>query len=319
MKWLYYTLQYLNLSKLNITTGVPGLNRNDIYAINIPLPPLSSQKAISRILDDANSLKEKRHLINSNSSKLLESIFIKMFGDLQTNPKGWKTITLNEICHYIKDGPHVSPNYTREGIPFISVRNIVSGNFDLSDIRYISEEDHKEYCRRCKPQKGDVLYSKGGTTGIAKRIDVDYEFSIWVHLALLKIKNDIVNAEYVEAMLNSEFCSSQARSLTRGIANRDLVLGQMKQIKIMLPPLSLQQKFTSVYEKIESLRQRQLESEKQIQQLVKSLTHKLFKGDIDLSKGEIANINYKVQQETPKNIMQSDLDNFISPASTPKP
>ena len=84
-------------------------------------------------------------------------------------------------------------------------------------------------------KKGDVLYSKGGTTGIAKRVDIDYEFSIWVHLALLKIRRDIVNAEYVEAMLNSDFCKLQAKNLTRGIANRDLVLGQMKQIKILLP------------------------------------------------------------------------------------
>jgi type I restriction enzyme, S subunit len=83
------------------------------------------------------------------------------------------------------------------------------------------------------------LYSKGGTTGIAKCVDVDYKFSIWVHLALLKIKRDLVNAEYLEAMLNSEFCKLQPRNLTRGIANKDLVLGQRKGIRIMLPPVEL--------------------------------------------------------------------------------
>jgi type I restriction enzyme, S subunit len=191
---------------------------------------------------------------------------------------GWKIATLNEICHYIKDGPHVSPHYTNKGVPFISVHNIVDGYFDLSDLRYISEDDHKKYCIKCKPEKGDVLYSKGGTTGIAKRVDVDYEFSIWVHLALLKIKRDIINAEYLEVMLNSEFCKFQARNLTRGIANRDLVLGQMKQIKILLPPISLQQKFATIYETIQSLRQKQLEAEKKILLLINSLTFKLFKG-----------------------------------------
>jgi type I restriction enzyme S subunit len=69
------------------------------------------------------------------------------------------------------------------------------------------------------------------------------------------------NAEYLEAMLNSELCKLQARNLTRGIANKDLVLGQMKGIRIMLPPVELQLEFAKVFEKVQFLCQKQVQSE----------------------------------------------------------
>ncbi|MDP3103423.1 MAG: restriction endonuclease subunit S [Candidatus Methanoperedens sp.] len=180
----------------------------------------------------------------------------------------------------MKDGPHVSPNYVEDGVPFISVHNIINGFFDMSDLRYISYEDHKEFCRRCKPEKGDVLYSKGGTTGFAKRVDVDFEFSIWVHLALLKFSKEIINPIFLETCLNSNYCKVQAKINTRGIANKDLVLGRMAGIKIILPPLPLQQKFARIVEKIESMRQSQNQSKQQIEDLFSALMQKAFRGEI---------------------------------------
>lgn len=72
------------------------------------------------------------------------------------------------------------------GHPFISVRNIVNGYIDFSSARYISDEDYADAIKKCHPEKGDMLYSKGGTTGIAKLIDIDEEFANWVHVAVLK-------------------------------------------------------------------------------------------------------------------------------------
>lgn len=71
-----------------------------------------------------------------------KSQFIEMFGDVKANPKGWKTSTVGEECHYIKDGPHKSPKHLdgNEGIPFIFTRNVVNGDgIDWSTAKYISE------------------------------------------------------------------------------------------------------------------------------------------------------------------------------------
>ena len=82
-------------------------------------------------------------------------------------PESWKWVRLGDIILSAKDGPHFSPKYQPSGIPFISTRNISTGKLDFTGAKYISEELHQELCKRCKPKQWDVLYSKGGTTGIA--------------------------------------------------------------------------------------------------------------------------------------------------------
>lgn len=85
-----------------------------------------------------------------------------------------------------------------------------------------------------------MLYSKGGTTGIAKLVDVDVKFANWVHLAVLKFDKSVLNGVFLENMLNCDYCYTQSQKLTKGIANRDLVLSAMAQIKIYKPPIELQ-------------------------------------------------------------------------------
>ena len=174
--------------------------------------------------------------------KISKSRFIEMFGDPVTNPFGWSVSTIGDACYYVRDGPHKSPKYVDSGIPFISVRNIVGGEIDWSDAKYISEADYEQITKSCKPEKGDILYSKGGTTGIAKLVDTDIKFANWVHLAVLKF-DDKLNGVFFEHMLNSNYCYYQSQLLTMGITNKDLVLGRMKTIRLYIPPRDLQDQF----------------------------------------------------------------------------
>jgi type I restriction enzyme S subunit len=107
-------------------------------------------------------------------------------------PKSWSWSTLGELCYQVSDGPHFSPHYVEpdQGVPFLSTRNVRVGAFDLSTIKYVSRSDHEEFCKRIRPEKDDILYTKGGTTGIAKVNDLDFEFSVWVHLAVLRIEKE---------------------------------------------------------------------------------------------------------------------------------
>ncbi|RPI80727.1 MAG: restriction endonuclease subunit S, partial [Nitrosopumilales archaeon] len=204
----------------------------------------------------------------------------EMFGDPVKNEMGWKIKKLGEVCSLIKDGPHISPNYVENGIPFISVHNIVNGFFDFSDIRYICPEDYTYYFQKFRPEFGDILYSKGGTTGIAKRVNIKIDFGYWVHLALLKFPKDVLNPIFFENCLNSPYCKVQAKRYTRGIANRDLVLSQMAKIKIPLPPLVLQQEFARIVEQVEALRERQRQSAGEINLLFEGLMQKAFTGEL---------------------------------------
>ena len=155
-------------------------------------------------------------------------------------PDEWQWVRLGEIILGAADGPHYSPQYYNSGIPFISTRNIASGRLDFSSAKYISFELHRELCQRCKPKKGDVLYSKGGTTGIAAVNDSDIEFNVWVHVAVLSL-GSYVNPHYLALALNSPHCYELSQKYTHGTSNRDLGLTRMVKITLPLPPLAEQQ------------------------------------------------------------------------------
>ena len=200
-----------------------------------------------------------------------------MFGDPVSNPMGWEETTIGKACYYIKDGPHKSlVDVGKEsGYPFISVRNIVNGKIDFSTAKYISEKDYQESIRKCNPQKGDILYSKGGTTGIAKLIDVDIKFANWVHVAVLKFNNSL-NGIFFENMLNSNYCYIQSQKLTKGIANRDLVLSAIAQINIYKPSIELQRKFANFVNQTGQTKTKVNESLEKLETLKKALMQKYF-------------------------------------------
>jgi type I restriction enzyme S subunit len=106
---------------------------------------------------------------------LTDHLFIEMFGDPATNPLGWRWAVVGDVVHSALDGPHVSPIYASSGIPFLSTRHIRRGEIIWDDLKFISSEDAEQHWRKCKPEKGDILYTKGGTTGLAKAIDFDRE------------------------------------------------------------------------------------------------------------------------------------------------
>ncbi|MFT5324186.1 MAG: type I restriction enzyme S subunit, partial [Planctomycetaceae bacterium] len=162
-------------------------------------------------------------------------------------PQGWAWTMLGKLCFKVSDGPHHSPSYVSkdDGIPFLSTRNVRVDGFNLSTVKYVSHEDHAKFTERTKPEVGDILYTKGGTTGIARVNDLDFDFSIWVHVALLKIAQDELSPEFVAMTLNSPLCYEQSQQYTQGSSNNDLGLTRMVKILIPLPSLSEQKRIVS--------------------------------------------------------------------------
>jgi type I restriction enzyme S subunit len=134
--------------------------------------------------------------------------------------------------------------------------------------------------KRCKPEKGDVLYSKNGTIGIARQVTWDDDFATFVSLALLKLKTNLVSSIYLTFFLNTSAALRQAigRSKTGTVTN--LHLEEIREIMIPLPPLPLQQKFAALVEKVEAIRGKQCESQEELDQLFNSLMQKAFNGQL---------------------------------------
>lgn len=261
-KYLEYCLQSKNIEMFSLYAKRGSRQGKSIdlkrwLTYKIPVYSEEDQIVIEENLNKINVVIELRRKQLELLDELVRARFVEMFGDPVTNPKGWETTSIGDECYYIKDGPHKSlPDIGRDngGHPFISVRNIVNGYIDFSDARYISDEDYYDSIKKCHPEKGDMLYSKGGTTGIAKLIDIDEPFANWVHVAVLKFDKFRLNGIFFENMLNGDYCYSQSQRLTKGIANRDLVLSAMAQIKLYCPPLELQNQFASFVQEIDKSR-----------------------------------------------------------------
>ena len=169
-------------------------------------------------------------------------------GNIPDLPPSWVWVSLGQLAWSVKDGPHYSPKYAEEGVPFISGGNVRPSGVDFDKAKRITQELHEELSRRVKPEKGDILYTKGGTTGIARVNTYDIDFNVWVHVAVLKLAQSI-NPFYLQHALNSPFCYSQAQKYTHGVGNQDLGLTRMIKIIISLPPLKEQQRIVEMIER----------------------------------------------------------------------
>ena len=279
-KYFYYifknctTLNYLASNSSGST--FKSIKMNQLKKMVFEIPTLQKQDEIVNILDKVNEVIENCMAQIQLLDVLIKSRFVEMFGEPGINPLGWKTTTLGNECYY---GPHKSLSDIGKGnggYPFISVRNIVNGYIDFTTAKYISDEDYQSAIKKCHPEKGDILYSKGGTTGIAKLVDVDVKFANWVHLAVLKFDKSVLNGVFLENMLNCDYCYTQSQKLTKGIANRDLVLSAMAQIKIYKPPIELQNEFAAFVHQVDKLKSTTQKSLDKTRQLFDSLMQKYF-------------------------------------------
>lgn len=163
-------------------------------------------------------------------------------------PEGWVWTALGQLAWSVKDGPHYSPKYSSSGIPFISGGNIRPEGIDFSSAKFITSELHAELSLRCRPEHGDLLYTKGGTTGIARINTETRAFNVWVHVAVLKLV-DSIEPFYLQNALNSTHCYKQSQQYTHGVGNQDLGLTRMVWITVPLPPLTEQKFITEEIER----------------------------------------------------------------------
>ena len=157
-------------------------------------------------------------------------------------PQGWEWCRFSSLYLSLTDGTHSTPKYTLTGIPFISVKDISSGIIDFSNTKYISKEEHQKLSDRCHPQKGDLLLSKVGTTGIPALVTTDKEFSLFVSVALIKLTQNKFSNEFLVFMIQSPLVQEQAKENTRGVGNKNWVLSAIAKTLMVVPPFEEQKR-----------------------------------------------------------------------------
>lgn len=156
-------------------------------------------------------------------------------------PDSWEKIKIKFLLDTkITDGPHETPKFIDEGIPFLSVDSIVDGKLVFDGCRYISEEDHAKYKLKCFPRKNDVFMGKAASIGKIAIVDVDFEFSIWSPLALLRPNKEKILPKFLEYSLKSDYSQDQIDLYATSNTQKNISMDDIPRIELIVPNLDEQ-------------------------------------------------------------------------------
>lgn len=250
-----YYFQHFLLSNVGARATIPGFNKDELENALIRIPEMCEQIEIASKITKVDKLigfhKQQLNVLDT----LIKSRFIEMFGTLSSNEQNFEVLTIESLCSLIKDGTHQTPTYTEDtidGFKFLSSKDVMSTKIDWSDIKYIPLDLHEKLYAVVKPIKNDILMSKNGVNyGVAAVNDTDEVFDIYVSLALLRPKTDIINPVYFRSAINSPDTKRQFDSSIKGIGVPNLHLGEIKKTKILVPPVDKQNEYVSFVEQVD--------------------------------------------------------------------
>ena len=164
----------------------------------------------------------------------MEPSDVEWLGDV---PEHWEVRRLKTIlADRVTDGPHLTPTFVANGIPFLSVDGIQSGELVFEDCRYVSLEDHVEFSKKAAPRRGDLLLGKAASTGKLARVKVDFEFSIWSPLALIRSDQSQVLSEFLEYALKDVSAQVQIEMLCTLNTQKNIGMADIPRLIVGLPP-----------------------------------------------------------------------------------
>jgi type I restriction enzyme S subunit len=143
-------------------SGQASINSSDIQNIEIILPPLEEQRRIAAISRKCDRLRRTRRFTQQLSDTYLQSVFLRMFGDLEVNTRQWEfkdLESISDIASGITKGQKFNGKMT-VSIPYLRVANVQDGYLDLSKIKLI--ETLASVVEDLKLQFDDVLMTEGG-------------------------------------------------------------------------------------------------------------------------------------------------------------
>jgi type I restriction enzyme, S subunit len=264
----------------------------DIKPVSVPLSKANEYRKSS--VEAANRKAGRNQFRYAPAAEIDVANKTKGIDGLFDLPDTWQWASLGQLTWSVTDGPHFSPKYVdpKDGIPFISGRNISYNGINFLGAKYISPKDHEEFSRRAGPAVGDVLLTKGGTTGVAAVVRDPREFSVWVHVAVLKVVRRLVTPSFLRDALSSPVVYAQSQAQTHGVGNQDLGLTRMVHMALPLPPLKEQEEIVrrvkALFALADRIQERVEVTRSHLRRLTPALLAKAFRGELVPTEAELA-------------------------------
>lgn len=263
--------------QISVGSLSPTINWGTLKDQTFALPPLEEQRRISQVLCAAENHGQALTRLSNAAATLLQSTVDDAFlgricdsslsaprsttsiGEL---PSAWTVRPLAEVCSKIVDGVHKRPDYVAVGVPFLTIENLNGGpSIDFSATRFVTREDHAEFCKRTRPERGDVLVSKDGTLGVARVVETDREFSLFVSIALLKPAPARLDSWFLRYYFDSTLFKRRLAAKFSGSALKHIHLVDFRESLIPVPSLCEQQAIVATIRAVDQSYQRCLSEE----------------------------------------------------------
>ena len=283
-KYLLYFLRFYEPELVRVSSGstFDAISRDDLENIQVPLPPLPEQKRIAAILAKADRLRRLRRTARDLSDTYLQSVFLEMFGDPVSNPKGWEVCSLKTL---VQPGDRINYGVVQPGSDFPGGVPIVRvGDFDdiaitTETLKRIDPAMEAKY-KRSRLRGDEVLIACVGSIGkIALASDKLKGFNVVRAVARVPV-NDSINRLFLASYLATPFIQRYFNRETRTVSQPTLNIEQIQETPIFVPPLPLQQQFAHIVHQFERLRAQQREAERQAEHLFQTLLHQAFRGEL---------------------------------------
>lgn len=283
-KYLWYFIASIEDELYRNSTGstFPQINKKVIESLKIPLPPLETQKQIAAVLEKADQLRKDCQQMEQELNSLAQSVFIDMFGDPVTNPKGWEMKALSDLAIIVTGNTpsRAKPEYYGSYIEWIK-----SGNINTpSDYLTIAEEYLSESGKKVGRvvQSGSVLMTciAGSPDCIGNVAIADREVAFNQQInALVPIEKKL-NTDFLYILLKvaKKIIQSASTNSMKGMISKS----KLESIQLPFPSYDEQCDFSAIYRKLQKVVKEQQKQVIETELMFNSLMQKAFKGELTL-------------------------------------
>ena len=241
LRWLYYALSVAGLDTLSQDVGVPGLSRDQAYGQRIPLPPLSTQRAIADYLDTQTGridalIEKKRRMVELLEERRRVEVELIFTGGSQGLPSSWDVLPLRRLCPNVTVGVVVEPSsyFEDSGVPFVHGTDIRPGSIDMANLKFMSEESNA-LLNKSQIYEGDVVAMRVGEPGRAAVVPRSLHRANCASILILR-RSDQLSSEILCEFLNSQPGKAQIEASQNGAAQAVINVSDALGLRIPVPP-----------------------------------------------------------------------------------
>lgn len=231
-------------------TTFKEVSKGNVRKMRIPVPPLDEQQRIVDILDRAASIQRRRQAADEKLKQIIPALFVDMFGDPASNPKGWPMTTVGDLIESADYGSSSKAHDEATGLPMLRMGNVtMDGALDMKNLKYVALEPAEQ--AKFTLKKGDILFNRTnskelvGKTGIW---DGSCDAVYASYFIRLRTKPELMTAEVLWAFMNSKHTKGLLFGMARGaIGQSNINSKELRAIRLFAPPIALQERFSQIY------------------------------------------------------------------------